>query len=165
MNDFAPHMLDVARSVWGEPNRRLSTPMDVRWGTGGSKSVDLRKGTWYDHEQQVGGGILKLLEVEKGMKNGKAFEYLRSIGVEIPKQEAVQLPERSASASRRREAAGSGEYEGFASFPTASLNLSRRRRTTAPSTSQRARRTLIISLLWAFLRRAIRWVRGSGRTS
>lgn len=51
---------DLARSKFGEPNRRLSTRAELRFGRHGSVSVCMygeRAGLWFDHEGQVGGRL------------------------------------------------------------------------------------------------------------
>ena len=50
-----------ARERFGEPNRRLSTAKEMRFGTHGSVSVNVETGDYYDFEQESGG---KLAEVE-----------------------------------------------------------------------------------------------------
>ena len=50
-----------ARERFGEPNRRLSTAKEMRFGTHGSVSVNVETGDFYDFEQESGG---KLAEVE-----------------------------------------------------------------------------------------------------
>src|SRR5262245_29054535 len=62
--EFARIMPDVARAFWGEPNRRLSKNGELRWGSNGSKSVDVKKGVWHDHEAKEGGGVIALLKAE-----------------------------------------------------------------------------------------------------
>lgn len=50
-----------ARALFGEPNVRLSTARDLRFGRHGSISVVLqgeRAGLWYDHESGRGGSVL-----------------------------------------------------------------------------------------------------------
>jgi hypothetical protein len=90
MSDFAPHIATVAKAVWGDPNGRLSSAAELRFGTNGSRSVDLKKGTWFDHETSEGGGVLALLEKEKGLTNGKAFEFLRGLGLPFEKPEPAK---------------------------------------------------------------------------
>lgn len=46
----------VARHFWGDPNEQLSKPNELRFGSQGSKSVDLEKNTFFDHEADCGGG-------------------------------------------------------------------------------------------------------------
>lgn len=50
----------VARKLWGPPNRALSTRNELRFGAKGSKSLDLIKFVWFDHEINQGGGALDL---------------------------------------------------------------------------------------------------------
>lgn len=52
----------VARELLGEPNARLSSANELRFGNHGSLSVDLGKNVWNDHEQNEGGGVLDLIE-------------------------------------------------------------------------------------------------------
>lgn len=50
----------LARKLWGEPNRSLSTREELRFGKHGSKSVKVKEMTWYDHESNEGGGFVDL---------------------------------------------------------------------------------------------------------
>jgi 5S rRNA maturation endonuclease (ribonuclease M5) len=51
----------AARERFGEPNRRLSTTKEMRFGTHGSVSVNVETGDYYDFEAEQGG---KLAEME-----------------------------------------------------------------------------------------------------
>jgi hypothetical protein len=51
----------VARHFFGEPNRRLSKRGELRFGSNGSKSIDLQKGVYFDHENNQGGDALDLI--------------------------------------------------------------------------------------------------------
>jgi hypothetical protein len=53
-------MEPVALAIWGEPSKR--TKNELRFGSKGSVSVDLRKGMWFDHEAGEGGGVLDALK-------------------------------------------------------------------------------------------------------
>ena len=57
--DFPELIEPVARQLLGPPSK--ATSGELRWGTNGSVSIDLAKGTWYDHENKVGGGVLDLI--------------------------------------------------------------------------------------------------------
>lgn len=81
--DLGKHMAPVARMIWGEPNASMSTKKELRWGSHGSKSVDVAKGTWFDHETKTGGGLLDFLEREHGLRNGAQFDWLRENGFEV----------------------------------------------------------------------------------
>jgi hypothetical protein len=76
-SEIARHMETVARKLLGEPNKGLSTKTELRFGTNGSLSVDLQKGTWYSHEDGEGGGVLDLIARETGGQNGEALVWLR----------------------------------------------------------------------------------------
>ncbi|MCV9960770.1 AAA family ATPase [Pararhizobium sp. BT-229] len=83
MNDneeFKVIMEPVARRILGEaigePNKHMSTRAEIRWGKNGSVAVDLVKGTWYDHEDQIGGGVFELLRAFKGFDKGEAVAWL-----------------------------------------------------------------------------------------
>ena len=85
--DLRPHAAEIARRLLGLPNERLSTSNQLRFGTNGSVAVEiagLKRGQWFDHEHQIGGGPWDLLTMKGGMANGAAIEWLRSqIGIEI----------------------------------------------------------------------------------
>jgi hypothetical protein len=66
----------VARILLGEPNRVLSSKTELRYGSRGSVSVDLRKGTWFDHETNEGGGTLDLITRQTGLREAERFEWL-----------------------------------------------------------------------------------------
>lgn len=76
-NDFAPIAGDVAKALLGDANRSLSSKTELRFGKNGSLSVDLAKGTIFDHEGGQGGGVLWLIERETGKKGRDAVEWLR----------------------------------------------------------------------------------------
>ena len=64
MNNLAAYIETVATHYWGEPRERKGN--ELRWGQHGSKSVDLRKGTWFDFELNEGGGVVDLVKVNEG---------------------------------------------------------------------------------------------------
>jgi AAA domain len=78
--DFGALIGPVATRLWGEPNRQQSTPNNLRWGSHGSKSVNLFKGVWHDHETNEGGGTLDLIKREIGCADGDAVAWLREQG-------------------------------------------------------------------------------------
>ena len=79
-DQFARHAAAVARELFGEPNKQLSSNDELRFGSHGSLSVDLKKGTWFDHSEGQGGGVLALIQRETGRANGEAVEWLREHG-------------------------------------------------------------------------------------
>ena len=83
-SDIAASMNAVARALLGDPNRKMSSRDELRFGTKGSMSVDLGKGTWFDHEAGVGGGVLDLIRRERRCTVKDALSFLESIGEAIP---------------------------------------------------------------------------------
>lgn len=75
MSDTGLDIGQLARALWGEPNRRLSRRDELRFGEHGSKSVDLRNRTWFDHETREGGSFRDLRE----KVNGNTREFDSSI--------------------------------------------------------------------------------------
>ena len=51
-------LIAAARKIWGEPTERNGD--EWRFGTHGSKSIRLADLVWYDHELEVGGGVVEL---------------------------------------------------------------------------------------------------------
>ena len=71
----------VARHFWGDPNEQLSKPNELRFGSQGSKSVDLEKNTFFDHEADCGGGVIKLVQFCTDIKaRGAAHRWLEQNG-------------------------------------------------------------------------------------
>ena len=71
MIDLGVHIERVARRLFGDPNKALSKGGELRFGTNGSLSVEIagpKRGTWYDHENNIGGGVADLLELEAEVK-------------------------------------------------------------------------------------------------
>jgi hypothetical protein len=83
--DLSKYMGIVARRLLGKPNRRLSKRHNLRFGTNGSLSVDLKSGTFYSHEDQQGGGVLDLITRVTGVKGKDAITWMsRELGLDIP---------------------------------------------------------------------------------
>jgi hypothetical protein len=106
--ELAVHSEAIARALLGEPNPAHSTKAQLRYGTNGSLSVQVRgpnRGTWYDFENKKGGGLLELIAREKGINGAAAFEWLRSIGVETapptPRQLVATYVYRDADGNQR----------------------------------------------------------------
>ena len=80
--DYARLMEPVALKLLGKPNARLSKPpRDVRFGSHGSMAVDFENGKWFDHENQLGGGVLDLIKHKTGRNHGEAHVWLKREGI------------------------------------------------------------------------------------
>ncbi|MFD2407745.1 toprim domain-containing protein [Azorhizophilus paspali] len=81
----------VARHLLGEPNANMSKPTELRFGTRGSLAVNLDKGTWFSHEEHVGGGVLDLIARETGITaRAEQLAWLESQG--LREQKPTQCP-------------------------------------------------------------------------
>jgi AAA domain len=78
--EFAQIIGPLAESLLGEPNRAMSTPSELRYGSRGSLSVDLAKGTWFDHEANEGGGALDLVTRETHLTGQDRLDWLKTHG-------------------------------------------------------------------------------------
>jgi hypothetical protein len=89
MNNIASYIEQVARHYKGEPTSKRGT--ELRWGTHGSFSVDLRKGTWFDHEMNTGGGVIDLVRLnEPASLNGGISDVLADkFGIQPQQQKAL----------------------------------------------------------------------------
>jgi hypothetical protein len=87
--DIAELMEPAARMLLGEPNAALSSARELRYGSHGSTSVDLKKGTWFDHERERGGGVLDLIRDKIGLDGKGALDWLERQGL---KPEAASRP-------------------------------------------------------------------------
>jgi hypothetical protein len=76
-------MPTVARALFGDPNAEHSRPGKPRWGRKGSLAIDEERGIWFDHENQIGGGVLDLIAREKSITGSDAIEWLKSIGCAV----------------------------------------------------------------------------------
>jgi hypothetical protein len=83
--EFAAIMPEVAKIVFDElsiaPNKHMSSSAETRYGTNGAISVDHPAGTYFDHEDQIGGGVLDLLRAFKGYEKPEALEWLQERGL------------------------------------------------------------------------------------
>ena len=89
-DDFTRLIDPLARLFFGEPNARLSTKPSPRSSTHGALSVDLKKGTWFDHEAQLGGGALDLVRNQKGFtETREVMGWLEETGLIEPRAKAT----------------------------------------------------------------------------
>lgn len=107
---FAAIAGPVARMLLGDPNKALSSKSELRFGNRGSLSVDLKTGQIYDHSEAAGGGVLWLIERQKGLKGREAIEWLKSSGFDLPdNRPALSDNRKPQSANPSANIANSGE--------------------------------------------------------
>lgn len=97
---FAHHARAVAIELFGEPNKSLSTQKELRFGAHGSMSVDLEKGTFYNHEQSEGGGVLWAIAQVTGQPGAAAVEWMRDRGFDVEDNRPPARPAASSGGAR-----------------------------------------------------------------
>lgn len=85
--DFAPLMQAVADRLLGKPTQKRGH--ELRWGRQGSLAVDLKKGTWFDHEACEGGGVIDLIRRENGGTVADALTWLETQGLREAKPNVI----------------------------------------------------------------------------
>lgn len=96
---------DVARALLGEPNKRLSSRRQLRFGNKGSVSVCLDRDVWFDHEVGEGGGVADLIRRHVGNEPGAVARWLEAFGVGQGLPQRITRVERSAGLSIEDEQA------------------------------------------------------------
>ena len=87
MQKYAEHIAQVARELWGDENKKLSHGAELRFGRMGSKSVDIDRGIWQDHETGESGGFVDLCKLAYPDANGHLADFLETrFGMEKDKQ-------------------------------------------------------------------------------
>jgi hypothetical protein len=79
--DFAELAPLIAAKLFDNPNKAMSTPSVLRFGTHGSVSINLEDGQFYDHENKRGGGMLDLIRHVRGCDMSGALSWLESEGL------------------------------------------------------------------------------------
>ena len=87
--NIAAYIEQIARHYWGEPKEKRGH--ELRWGNHGSRSVDLRKGTWFDFEANEGGGVIDMVRVNEGAQLRSLPEILeKQFGIAKQVQQTIQ---------------------------------------------------------------------------
>ncbi|RDE07716.1 AAA family ATPase [Pelagibacterium lacus] len=81
-HDWPAIIQPVAESFWGEPNKKLSSDKEKKWGSYGSRSINIEKACWFDHEAGEGGNVIELVQREAGLgdDNAAAMAWLEQEG-------------------------------------------------------------------------------------
>ena len=102
--EFAQIIGPLAKQLLGEPNRALSSAVELRYGAHGSLSVDLAKGTWFDHEANEGGGVLDLVTRETKLQGSERLDWLKQQGLLAGRASSDQ-PGRGTGPDRQQQVA------------------------------------------------------------
>ena len=118
MDDIGQLLPAIAERFLGEPTSRRGT--ELRFGTHGSLSLDLGKGTWFDHENEVGGGAIDLIKRERPelSENGAIADFLHEeFGLEKQEKQNgkafgfVTSPKETVATYQYRDEGGTVLYE------------------------------------------------------
>jgi hypothetical protein len=181
----------VGRELLGEPNRKLSNGNELRFGSRGSISIDLEKGTWFDFETKEGDGVTAL---SRARDQGEPGEWLRARGYVIddgpprkPNGDNTRRidkvfdyrngdgklifrvvrywPRISGSVGRTRanRTAGTGRPRASRKCPTCCQSCNNRSKRAAPSSSSKAKSASIFCGRSICQRHATRAARVNGR--
>lgn len=97
-SDLAQSMGAVAKALFGDPVKQHSRANDWRYRRKGSLSIDIGKGTWFDHEAAEGGGVIDLIRRERRCSVGEALRWLENIGQYVAPVQPVETdPQRATS--------------------------------------------------------------------
>jgi putative DNA primase/helicase len=102
---------EIAITLLGEPNPRMSSRKELRFGRKGSVAVAIagpKAGQWYDHETGVGGDTFDLIRYTRGYDFIGALRYVQDFIGSMPVCPAPARPSAAAPAedsSRNRDRA------------------------------------------------------------
>ena len=89
MTNISSYIEQVARAYWGEPT--IKRGHTYRWGNHGSKEIDLRKGTFFDFQENVGGGVIDLVKMHEPTSFQTIPEILeKKFGIARQQQNTIQ---------------------------------------------------------------------------
>ena len=120
MTNIAAHAERIARHYWGEPNAKLSVKgRTLRWGTKGSRELDLTKGAWYDFEQEEGGGVIDLVKRhgKLGISGSVADVLEREFGIQKQAQKALEPKQYIQRIHSYYDADGAEAYQALRMYP------------------------------------------------
>lgn len=105
-DQFAKYAAAVARELFGKENPKLSSKDELRFGDHGRHSVDLKKGTYFDHKDGEGFGVLGLIERETGKGGRDAVEWMRDRGFHVEDRDSPPPHGHSAQGGQQQERKG-----------------------------------------------------------
>ena len=77
-NEMRDRAAEIIQSFRGEPNRKHCNKQELRWSRKGSFSLQIqgdKKGLWHEHENEIGGDIIKFIAMERGCSIAAAITY------------------------------------------------------------------------------------------
>ena len=115
IHDLGAYAAEISRRALGAENREHSTKDELRFGTNGSRKVEItgaRAGSYYDFEYKRGGGLLHLLLYELGLDRAAALDWLqRELDLEIESLRKPNLIDRIVCTYDYRDESGTLIYQ------------------------------------------------------
>src|SRR5690606_14058129 len=104
-HDWPAIIQPVAEAFWGEPNKKLSSDKEKKWGSYGSRSINIEKACWFDHEAGEGGNVIGLVQREQGLGDDKAaaMAWLEQEGFITNAEKPQERRERQSAPDTRPE--------------------------------------------------------------
>lgn len=105
MSDLGSRIGEIAKVLAGRGrigalNKSMSSKTELRFGSHGSFAVDLNKGSWFDHEQNVGGNVVEMLRQYGGVSGSIADWLHENMGMEKSQPATSQTSQKKASKSK-----------------------------------------------------------------
>jgi len=97
--DFSQFMAAAALATLGEPGTKYGSKW--RYGTHGSLCVDIKAGTWFDHENNVGGGVVDFVMQYKAADKSGAFDFLAELRRINPTKQNSRANDAKPAATKR----------------------------------------------------------------
>ncbi len=93
--NFARLMGPVCIALLGEPPEKHHAGLEWRYGTRGSLSIRIDKGTFYDNEAGISGGTLQLIEHHSGMDKARSLAWMcdKKLIEELPQPTTKSKPQ------------------------------------------------------------------------
>ena len=129
--DLAP---DIATALLGDPTTQ--TPREWRYGRKGSLRIDLKKGSYYDFENQIGGGMVDLVCHQRHCDRDSALAWLKDQGFLRNTPKPNKSPTRSLTTPRQSHE--KARTEANRAKPTQTPQNSKK----APDSAEKARMVL-----------------------
>ena len=178
MTDFASVAANIATTLRGPPNPRLSRPGDLRFGVKGSLSVNTKTATYFDFEAGEGGGILALIQRETGTDAAGALRWAQDTGLieteyerdqqAIARQRQMRIDRERARATeiaaKHRAAAARAANLWQTMKPASPRHLYLRRKSIGPGIAREYKGALVLPITsWAGEIASLQFIGASGQ--
>lgn len=104
------YMLDVAKHYWGEPTKVGHE--EIFWGSHNGRKIHAKRGTWFDFEENTGGGVIDLIRHKEGAMLKPMPQFLQdTFGINSEMERQLKPKEYLAKAYDYCDEYGSVSYQ------------------------------------------------------